>query len=232
MCAVGWILRSARTTGALLLTLPVVAWVAGSYFPSYDARSRYFVASFPNIVEAGDRYLLALVLFGVLAGIIAVVAMTLSRSQLRTEASALWAVVGGLAVAAFGFGVAAGTGLPVWLWASQAADGSQPIHEMALRSQSWASISQTVLLMFGLGGLLISMSVLGVMAATRRWTPQFLFWGTVGAALALVIVGAAVSGPVVWLALGALPMLWALTLGVVLFIRGTFESPHRPVTHS
>ena len=70
----------------------------------------------------------------------------------------------------------------------------------------------------------ISMSVLSVLAGTRRWTPWLLFWGTAGSALALV-VGAAVSGPVVWLALGVLPMLWALTFGVVLLIRGTFE-PH------
>lgn len=46
----------------------------------------------------------------------------------------------------------------------------------------------------------------------------------------LIVVGAAASGPVVWLALGALPMLWALTLGVVLDIRGTFEPAGRSLS--
>ena len=192
----------ARTVGAFLLAVPLAIGLAVSFFPSYDARSRYFVSTFPNIVAAGDRYLVALILFGGVAAIIVMLAMTLSRSQLRNETSALSVTIGGLVVAACGFTVAAGTGVPAWLWARHAADGSEPMREMALRSQAWASTSQTVLLMFGLGGLLISMSVLGVSAVTHRWIPKLLFWGSVGAALALIVGGAAVSGPVIWLAIG------------------------------
>ena len=219
--------RAPRTVGLLLLAVPIVMGLAGSFFPSYDARPRYFVSSFPEIVQAGDGYLIALVLFGVVAGISAVLAITLSRSLLRTESSALWMAIGGLALAAFGFASAALTGLPVWVWAGKAADGSESLRDMALRSQGWASTSQTVLLLFGLGGLLISMSTLGVLAVTRGWAPRLLSWGTAGAALALVVVGAVVSGPVIWLVLGALPMLWALSFGMILVLRGTFE-PHPP----
>lgn len=214
-----------RAVGALLLAVPLGMGLALSFFPSYDARSSYFVQSYSRIVDAGDRYLVALILFGVLAAIIAILALALSRSPLRTETSVLWAVIAGLAVAALGFGVAAGAGLPVWLWARAVGSGSEPMLQMAARSEALAATSQTMLLMFGLGGLLISMSALGALAALRRWVPRWLFLGTAGAAVALVVVGAAASGPVVWLAQGTLPMLWALTFGIVLLIRGTFGHP-------
>ncbi len=211
-----------RAVGVLLLAVPITFAVASPLFPSYDARARYFVSYFSNIVEAGDRYLVALILFAAISGIIAILAVTLSRSSLRSETSVSSVVVGGSALAAFGFGLAAVTGVPVWWWAGRAADGSEPIREMALRSQGLASISQTVLLMLGFGGFLISMSVLGVLAAARGWVPRLLLWATVGVALISVVIAAVQSGPAVWLALGGLPMLWALTFGVVLVVRGTF----------
>ncbi len=141
-------LRSARKVGALLLAVPLLTGLAGSFFPSYDARSRYFASSFHNIVEAGNDYLVALVLFLVVAVVLVTLAVGLSRSPLRSEAS-LGVVIGGLGVSGFGFATAAVTGLPVWGWASHVADGSEPLGAMAARSESLASISQTVLLMFG-----------------------------------------------------------------------------------
>ena len=221
-------LRSARAVGSLLVAVPIVAWVAGSYFPGYDARSAYFSGSFHNIVDAGDGYLVALVLFLVVAGLLVTLAVRFSRSSLRAEAESLLVVVGGLAVSAAGFVTAGLTGIPVWMWASRVADGSETLTAIAARSESLAVISQTMLLMFGLGGLLVAMSVLGVVAAARGWTPKLVFWATVIAAASLIGVAASRSGPVVWLSLGALPMLWALVFGVVLFVRGRFAQEHHP----
>ena len=215
-------LRSARQVGALLLAVPLLTWVAGSNFPGYDARSRYFASSFHNIVDAGDGYLVALVLFVAVAGLLVTLAVGLSRSPLRTEASSLLVVVGGLGVSAAGFATAGLTGIPVWMWATQVADGSETLAAMAARSESLAVISQTMLLMLGLGGLLVAMSALGVVALIHRWTPKLVFWGTVAAAAAAVGVAASTSGPVIWLSLGGLPMLWALAFGVLLLIRGRF----------
>ena len=183
-------------------------------------------STFVNIVDSGNRYLVALILFLVVAVIVATLAVVLSLSPLGTAGSALWVVVVGLAVSAFGFAAAALSGLPVWVWARQAADGSVPVREAADRSEGLASFSQTALLMFGLGGLLIAMSVLGVVAVVHRWTPRVLFLGTVVAAAAIVMAGVVSSGPVFWLALGALPMMWAFAFGLVLVARGRFGQEH------
>ena len=217
-------LRSARAVGSLLVAVPVVAWVAQLNFPSYDDRPQYFAGWYHNIVNAGNGYLAALVLFLVMASLLVTLAVGLSRSPLRTEASSVWAVVGGLGVSAAGFATAGLTGIPVWMWAGRVADGSETLAAMAARSQSLAAISITMLLIFGLGGLLVAMSVLGVVAVARGWFPRLVFWGTVIPAASLIGIAAFRSGPVTSLALGALPMLWALAFGVVLLIRGQFST--------
>ena len=215
-------LRSARSVGSLLVAVPVVAWVAQLNFPSYDDRPQYFAGWYHNIVNAGNGYLVTLVLFLVVAGLLVTLAAGLARSPLRTDASSVWAVVGGLGVSAAGFITAGLTGIPVWMWASQVADGSETLAAMAARSQSLAAISQNVLLMFGLGGLLVAMSVLGVAVVARGWFPRLVFWGTVIPAVTLIGVAAFDSGPVIWSVL--LPMLWAFAFGVVLLIRGQFST--------
>jgi hypothetical protein len=222
-------LSSARTIGGLLLAVPIVAFLAGSRFPSYDARSRYFAGTYRAIVEAGDAYLVALVLFLVMATILAVLALALSRSSLLDATSFLMVVIGGVAASAVGFAIAAVTGLPVWWWARQVTDGSVSAAEAASRSTGLAGISQTALLMLGFGGLLIGMSTLGLIAITQRWVPRWLLWGTVivvGAAVALAL---ATDGPAIWIGLGLLPMLWAFVFGLVLLIRGRFGLEERAV---
>lgn len=216
-------LRSARAVGLLLVAVPVVAWVA-QLLPRYDDRPQYFAGWYHNIVNAGNGYLVTLVLFLVVAGLLVTLAAGLSRSPLRAEALSVWAVVGGLGVSAAGFATAGLTGIPVWMWASRVADGSETLAAMAARSQSLAAISQNVLLMFGVGGLLVAMSVLGVAVVARGWFPRLVFWGTVIPAVTLIGVAAFDSGPVIWSALAVLPMLWAFAFGVVLLIRGQFST--------
>lgn len=217
-------MRSARSIGLVMLAIPLTTALALPFFPSYDARAPYFAGSYHSIVEAGNDYLVALVLFLVMAGLVVTLAVGLSRSPLRSEASAMLLVVGGLGLAAFGFATAGLTGIPVWNWAGQVADGSETLAVMAARSENLAGISQTVLLMFGFGGLLVATSVLGVVAVVRGWTPKVVFVATVGVAGGVVAVGVVTSGPVFWLILGALPLLWWLAFGLVLTVRGRFGS--------
>jgi len=209
------------------LAVPIVAFLAGSRFPSYDARSRYFAGTYRAIVEAGDAYLVALVLFLVMATILAVLALALSRSSLLDATSFLMVVIGGVAASAVGFAIAAVTGLPVWWWARQVTDGSLSAAEAASRSTGLAGISQTALLMLGFGGLLIGMSTLGLIAITQRWVPRWLFWGTVVVVGAAVALALATDGPAIWIGLGLLPMLWAFVFGLVLLIRGSLGLEER-----
>ena len=220
---------SARTVGLLLLAVPLMTILGVSFFPSYDARPQYFAGTFHNIVDAGSDYLVALVIFVVVAGLLALLMLALARSPLREETSVVWLVIGGLGVSAAGFAVAGLTGLPVWVWASQVADGSESISTMAARSKSLAGLSQTVLLIFGLGGLLVAMSVLGVTAVVRGWAPKLALLATVAIAAGLVVVGVITSGPVFWLAIGVLPILWAVAFGLILVVRGSFT---RKSTHA
>lgn len=215
-------LSSARGVGFLLVAVPVVTGLALSQFPGYDARSQFFAGTYSSIVEAGDRYLLALLLFLVVAAILGVLGYGLWRSPLRDDAPVLWIVVGGLAASAAGFTIAALTGLPVWWWARQVIDGSQTVIEAAGRSSDLAGLSQTVLLTVAFGGLLIAMSALGVIAIVQRWVPRWLFWATVAVAVAAVALALVGDGPALWVGFGLLPMLWAIVFGLVLLIRGDF----------
>ena len=222
-------MRSARTVGLLLLAVPLMTVLGSSFFPSYDARPQYFAGAFHNIVDAGSDYLVALVIFVVVAGLVVLLMLALARSPLREETSVVWLVVGGLGVSAAGFAVAGLTGLPVWAWATQVADGSASMSTMAARSESLAGLSQTVLLIFGLGGLLVAMSVLGVTAVVRGWAPKLALLVTVAIAAGIVVVAVITSGPVFWLTIGVLPMLWAVAFGPILVVRGSFT---RKSTHA
>jgi hypothetical protein len=220
-------LSSARTIGGLLLAVPIVTFLAASRFPSYEGRSRYFASYYHNIVEAGDAYLGALALFLVVATILAVLAVALSRSPLLDATSFLMVVIGGVAASAGGFALAAVTGLPVWWWARQVTDGSLLASEAISRSSGLAGISQTLFLLLGLGGLLIGMSALGLIAVAQRWVPRWLFWGTVVVVGALVALALATGGPAIWIGLGLLPMLFAFAFGLLLLIRGGFGLEQR-----
>ncbi len=206
----------------MLLAVPIVTALALSQFPGYDARLQFFAGTYSSIVQAGNRYLLALGLFLGVTATLGMLAFGLWRSPLHEEAPLLWAVVGGLAASAAGFAIAALTGLPVWWWARQVTNGSQTVLEAAARSAELAGLSQTVLLTIGFGGMLIGMSALGVMAVVQRWVPRWLFWATVAVAVAAVALAIIGEGPALWVGFGLLPMLWAIVFGLVLVIRGDF----------
>jgi hypothetical protein len=206
----------------MLLAAPLMTAFAVSRFPSYDARAEYFAGTFHNIVEAGVDYVVALGSFLVVGGLLVMLAIGLLRSPLRSDSSATGVVVGGVGISAAGFATAGLTGIPVWVWAGKVSDGSETMADMATQSASLAGISQTLLLMFGLGGLLIGMSVLGIVSAVRRWAPRWLFGIVLAITIAAIAAGAVRSGPVIWLTAAVLPMLWAFAFGIILIARGTF----------
>lgn len=86
-------------------------------------------------------------------------------------------VVGGLGVSSLGSMVAGSTGIPVYNWARSVASGTAPLQELATRSQSLAALSQTSILLVGLGGFPVAMSVLGVTAVVRGGTPRWVLAG-------------------------------------------------------
>ena len=56
------------------------------------------------------------------------------------------------------------------------------------------------------------------------------FWLTIVVTLAAVAFALATDGPAIWIGLALLPMLWAITFGLVLLIRGDFHMEERRPT--
>lgn len=73
-------------------------------------------------------------------------------------------------MSALGFAVASVLSVPVWIWAGQVESGALAVSEGASKSETLASLSQTLILMLGLGGLVIGLTILGVVSYRRGWT--------------------------------------------------------------
>jgi hypothetical protein len=208
--------RRGRVTGLLVLLIPVVAGVALNLFPNYDARAENFAESYPAIVDAGQKFPLALVLLLMVSALLGRLALALRRSQDGTQSGGV--AVGGLVVSAAGFGLASLLSIPVWLWARQVADGTLTLAQGAQRSEALASGSQTVILMVGLGGLLVGFSALGWMAFRRSWVDPTAFWAALILSSAALIGGLALG--LFWIGIGVPPVVWTLMIGSSLLFRG------------
>lgn len=216
------LLDSTRTAGTLLLLIPVIAGFALNLFPSYDARPEYFAPFYSNIVDAGGGYLASLVLLLGVAALLLVLALALRRAPGAKDSGGMVVVTAGLTASAVGFGVAALLGVPVWIWARQVADGALTVSEAVSKSASWASTSQTLILLVGLGGLGVALTVLGFIAYRSGWIRPVVFWATIPVVGGVVIVGLAVT--LFWFALGIPPILWTLMIGVSLLVLGTYPA--------
>jgi len=210
----------ARTAGAILLLIPVVTGIALSFFPSYDARPEYFAPSYSNIVEAGSTYLVSLLLFLAVAALLLLLALTLRRAPSGKTSGGMVVVTAGLTASAMGFGLASLLGIPVWFWSRQVTDGVLTMSEAASKAETWASASQTLILLVGLGGLGLALTVLGVVAYRSGWTTPVVFWTTIVVVVGVVIVGFAMT--LFWFALGIPPILWTLMIGLSLVVLGTY----------
>jgi hypothetical protein len=109
----------------------------------------------------------------------------------------------------------------VWIGTGQVNAGTLTITEGINKSQGLASTSQTIILLFGLGGLVIGLTVLGVLGWRFGWTPPVVFWATIVVAGLVLVVGFAMT--LFWLALGLPPLLWSLMIGGSLTIRGSYR---------
>ena len=212
---------SPSPTGALLLLLPPVTAGALNLLPNYDARSAQFLASYPQIVEAGNNYLVSLGLLFVVAAILLLVAKGLRRAPQTRENGAGLLAIGGLVSSSVGFALAALAGLPVWRWAHQVAEGRLTVAEGASRSETLAPLSQTLILLVGLGGMLVALTALGVVAYRCGWTPPAVFWIIISIAAGAVVVGFALT--FFWLALGIPPILWTMMIGGSLLVRDGYD---------
>lgn len=207
---------------AILLLVPVATGIALGFFPSYDARPEYFAPSYRNIVQAGGAYLVSLVL---LFGVAILLLVLLWPSVVPPEAKAgggLVVVTAGLTASAMGFGLAALLGIPVSFWSRQVTNGALTMSEAASKSEVWALASQTLILLVGLGGLGVALTVLGFLAYRFGWTLPVVFWATITVVAGVVIVGFAVT--LFWFALGIPPILWTLMIGVSLLVLGTYPA--------
>ncbi len=219
--------KTTRIAGAALLgSLASIVTAVGN-FPSYDAREAYFAQSIPALFTQQAEWasgLRLLVLTGALA-ILAGVLFILAFSQSGRPNPLPGAV---LIISGMGFFLSAGLGRAALRIIAEAAEltGSERL-EYAGNAQPWASGSQTVLLMIGIGlfalGLLVTIvSMLRAGAFSRRTimiaiaSPAVLW-----IAIALFVKGA----PLVWLVPGLPVAFWSRGLGVFLVITGRLDSP-------
>ncbi len=216
------LLGSARTAGIILLVLPIVVGVALNLFPNYDARPEYFASSYSHILDAGNAYPASLGLLLVVAALLAGLVLVLRRSPAAGHGGGMLAVFAGLGMSAGGFASAAVLSIPVWLWADRVNSGALTFSEGAAKSESLASVSQTLILLLGLGGLVIGLTTLGVLSYRLGWTPASVFWVTIVVAAVVVVGGFALT--LFWIALGVPPLLWTLMIGGSLVAKGSYAT--------
>lgn len=213
---------SARVAGVIVLAVPALLGVGLRLFPNYDARSEYFASSYSKIVAADVAFPVSLVVLAATALLLGVLVLALRRVPQSVEsASGLVVARGSLGVAAMGLLASAALSIPVWLWSRQVRSGELSFSEGADKSQPWATASQTLILLVGLGSLLVAFSALGIVAYRAGWTPPVVFWTTMSVVAAGIVGGFALS--LFWIALGLPPILWTLMIGGSLVIKGRYN---------
>lgn len=215
------LLSSARIAGVIVLIIPLLLGVGLRLFPNYDARPEYFASSYSKIIAVDVAFPLSLVVLATTALLLTVLILTLRRAPQRIESASVVAVAM-LAVSALGLLASAVLSVPVWFWSRQVRSGSLNFSDGADKSQPWATTSQTLILILGLGGLFVAFSALGLLAYRSGWTPPLVFWITISLVAAAVIGGFTLT--LFWIALGLPPLLWTLMIGGSLVIKGTYDT--------
>jgi hypothetical protein len=216
------LLDSARAAGVALLLIPVVLGLGLNLFPNYDARPEFFSGSYNNLLDVGSAFPVSLVLLMVVSLLLGFVLVALRRAPQSEASSGMVLVSAALGGSSLAFLVASLLSIPVWIWAGQVNAGTLTIAEGSRRSQGLASTSQTIILLFGLGGVVIGLTVLGVLCWRFGWTPAVIFWATIVTAGFIVVGGFAIT--LFWVALGLPPLLWTLMIGGSLAIRGSYTA--------
>jgi hypothetical protein len=186
------------------------------------ARPEFFSGSYHNILDVGSAFPVSLMLLTVVSLLLGFVVIGLQRAPQSDGSIGMLLVSAALGGSALAFFVASVLSVPVWIWAGQVNAGTLTVAEGISRSQGLASTSQTIILLFGLGGLMIGLTVLGILCWRFGWTPAVIFWATIMTAAIIVIGGFAIT--LFWVALGLPPLLWTLMIGGSLTIRGSYET--------
>ena len=216
------IMGSARAAGVALLFVPVVLGFGLNLFPNYDARPEFFSGSYNNLLDVGSAFPVSLTLLMVTSLVLGFVVVGLRRAPQSDGSGGMLLVSAALGGSALAIFVASLLSISVWIWAGQVNAGTLTVAEGITRSQGLASTSQTIILLFGLGGLMIGLTVLGVLCWRFGWTPAVIFWATIVTAGFIVIGGFAIT--LFWVALGLPPLLWTLMIGGSLTIRGSYTT--------
>lgn len=212
------LLGSNRLVGLLLVAVPVLLGLVLFLFPNYDARPDYFASSYSSIPDAGVAFPLSLAVMVIVSLVIGVLILGLRRT-ISSDSGGMSFVVLALGASGVGLLVAALLSIPVALWASQVNNGSLGASDAAGMSQTFATTAQTLVLLVGLGGMLVGMTVLGVLCRRRGLVNPVVFWATIVAAVA-VLVGGFTAG-LFWLAIGGPVVLWTAMVGSSLAIKNS-----------
>ena len=217
----GRMLDSPRIAGVALLLVPVTLGVGLNWFPNYDARPEFFAGTYNNILDAGKAFPVSLILLLATSLLLGFLVVALRNTPQSDGSGGMVLVSVGLGGSAVGILGAVLLSIPVLIWAGQVNAGTLTIAEGINKSQGLASTSQTLILLFGLGGLVIGLTALGVLCWRFGWTPPIVFWATIVAAALVLVAGFAMT--LFWLALGLPPLLWTLMIGGSLTIRGSYQ---------
>jgi len=215
--AVDRLLSSPRFAGVLLLLVLVTLGVTLNLYPNFDARAEQFSGTYPDIVATGAAFPLSLIGLAATALLLGLFVIALRRAPGARDNAAVMAVSVSLGTSAGGLLAAAVLAVPVSLWAARVSNGSLTLSEGAERSQGLASASQTLILLFGLGGLALGLTILGFVAWRVGWTPAVVFWGTVALVAVTLVGGLALN--LFWIGLGLPAILWTLMIGGSLIAR-------------
>lgn len=197
-----------------------------STFPSFDARSEYFARYLPSLMEQRGELALALALFAltgvliILTGIFLILAF--SRSGVPNPIPGIILLLSGA-----GFLLSAALGQPALRIFDSAAElpGNERLARAA-EAYPWASGSQSILLIFGLGLLALGLFVvIATMLRTGAFTRRMIVLAVATPALVWIGIALTIEAPLVWL-VPALPIvMWSVGLGIFLTITGRVTVP-------
>jgi hypothetical protein len=215
-----------RIAGVSLLGTLAAIIATINKFPGYDARPAYFAQYLPTLINQRDAWafgLVTLTLTGILTFLVGIsLILAFSRSGRSNP------VTGSIfIISSMGFFLSSVLGLQALRIIESAT--KLPVKErfqLAGEVFPWASGSQTVLLMFGLGlfsiGLLVTITaLLQTGAFSRRLITVAL---AIPIILWLVIALTIEGAPLVWLVPGLPLAIWSVGLGLFLVFSGRLTS--------
>ena len=212
----------ARWAGVCLLGALAVLVATSSVLPSFDARGEYFGEWFPGLVSQRTRYGIALGLIALSGTLVVIAGLALYGAFRLAEAAG--AAAGLVLVAAGGgFLLSAGLGIPAFRVMVEAARSPETDWlSFADAAHPWAAGSQTVLLMFGLGGFAVSLVAAALAIIQAGGVSRRVAIGIAIAPLIPLAVFVAIPGedPLVWLSVGLPSLVWSVGLGIYLAVTG------------